>query len=150
MSWDTKFVELANHIGSWSKDTSTKVGAVVVNGRNKVLSIGYNGLPIGIDDNIKERNERPEKYLWYEHAERNAIYSAAEEGISLKKTKMYTNYFPCPDCSRAIIQAGIEEVIYQNEDPESAKGSEQWAHAKEVSKQMLMEARIRVRKHEVE
>lgn len=144
-SWDDKFIGLTNYIASWSKDKSTKVGAVVVNKRNKVLSIGYNGLPIGVNDDVIERNERPEKYLWYEHAERNSIYSAVEEGVSLKGSRIYCNYLPCPDCSRAIIQSGIGEVIYQHEDVNSGKTSERWQHAKKVSKQMLTEARIRVR-----
>lgn len=148
LTWDDKFIGLCNHIATWSKDTSTKVAAIVVNNRNKVISMGYNGLPIGVDDNVKERNNRPEKYKWFEHAERNAVYSAAEEGISLKGSRMYCNYFPCSDCARAIIQSGITEVIYENEDPNSAKGSKNWEEAKQVSKQMLIEARIRVRKYE--
>ncbi len=148
--WDYKFMNLVEHISSWSKDQSTKVGTIVVNDRNKVLSMGYNGIPIGVDDRILSRQERPEKYLWYEHAERNAIYSAAEEGISLKGSKLYCNYLPCPDCSRAIIQSGINEVIYQHEDPNSGKTSDRWQHAKQVSKKMLTEARVRIRKYEVD
>jgi len=148
MSWDKKFIDLTNDISDWSKDESTQVGAVIVNDRNKILSIGYNGLPIGVKDDVPERNERPEKYLWYEHAERNGIYSAAEEGIALKGSTIYCNYFPCPDCARGIIQSGIKQVVYQHEDPNSGKTSDRWQHAKQVSKTMLSEARIRVRQYE--
>lgn len=141
MTWNDKFINLANHIATWSKDESTKVGAVVVNNRNKILSVGYNGLPIGVNDNIEERHVRPEKYSWFEHAERNAIYSAAEEGISLKNSKMYCNYLPCPDCARAIIQSGITEVIYEYKCANSQTKSNP------ISKQMLIEAKVRVRKY---
>lgn len=145
--WDKKFIELCNHIANWSKDNSTKVGSVIVNRRNKILSIGYNGLPIGVDDTKDKRNERPTKYLFYEHAERNAIYSAAEEGISLKGCILYCNYFPCADCARAIIQSGIKEVIYQKQKPESAKNSETWIQSMHASLQMMLEAKVRVRSY---
>ena len=148
MNWDNKFINLCDHIASWSKDTSTKVGAVIVNDRNKILSIGYNGLPIGVNDNVLSRHERPEKYNWFEHAERNAIYSSAELGLSLKDATLYCNYLPCPDCSRAIIQSGIKEVIYKHADPNSGKTSKNWQQAKEISIEMLTEARIRIRKYE--
>ena len=135
--WDNKFIALCDHIATWSKDNSTKVGAVIVNQRNKILSIGYNGLPIGVDDNKLERNTGPDKYLWFEHAERNAIYSCAEEGIPLKGAKLYCNFLPCSDCARAIIQSGIKEVMYK----------EEYKKDKEVTKLMFYEAKIRLRKH---
>lgn len=143
MNWDTKFINLCNHIASWSKDESTKVGAVIVNSRNKIVSVGYNGFPINVDDNIASRKERPAKYLWTEHAERNAIYSAAELGISLRDCRLYCNYFPCPDCVRGIIQSGIKEIIFQHQDVNS--NSESWSEAKKVSKQMLIEAQIKIK-----
>lgn len=145
-SWEKKFIKLCNHIATWSKDTSTKVGAVITNRRNKILSVGYNGLPIGVNDEVEERHTRPVKYNYYEHAERNAIYSAAEEGISLKGGTMYCNYFPCADCARAIIQSGIKEVIYQHDAPESAKDSDSWNTTKQASLEMLRESKVLIRK----
>ena len=141
-SWDKKFTELANHIATWSKDRSTKVGAVVVNNRNKILSIGYNGFPIGVNDDVDERHSRPEKYEWVAHAEENCVLSAAEIGVSLANCKIYCNYITFPRCCRAIIQSGINEVIYQHECVNSQ------SEPNPISKQMLMEARIRVRKYE--
>jgi len=71
--WDARFMNLARHISEWSKDRSTKVGVVIVGPENEVRALGYNGFPRGIDDDAPDRHERPEKYLWVEHAERNAI-----------------------------------------------------------------------------
>lgn len=141
-TWDKKFIDLVNHIANWSKDKSTKVGAVIVNDRNKILSVGYNGFPIGVNDNIDERHARPTKYKWTAHAEENAILSSAEIGVSLTNCKIYCNYLPCPRCCRAIIQSGIKEIIYQHETVNSQNTPDP------ISKEMLNEARIRVRQYE--
>lgn len=111
--WDSKFIGLCNHISQWSKDRHTKVGAVIVNERNKILSLGYNGFPIGVNDDIESRHERPEKYRWVAHAEQNAIASAAELGVSLFRTTLYCNYHPCPECAKLIVQSGIAKVVYE-------------------------------------
>ena len=77
----------------------------------KIVSTGYNSFPRGIDDNVAERQERPEKYFWFEHAERNAIYNAARIGVSTKGCTMFlTCDIPCADCARGIINAGIIKV----------------------------------------
>ena len=110
-NWDNKFIELSKHIASWGKDTSRKNSAIIVDTDNIVLSMGYNGFPIGCDDTKTERFERPAKYMFTEHAERNAIYHAAKLGISLKGSAMYVTLFPCADCARAIIQSGITKLI---------------------------------------
>jgi dCMP deaminase len=110
-NWDERFMNLARHVAEWSKDRSTKVGAVIVGPSNEVRSIGYNGFPRGVDDDVPARHERPEKYLWIEHAERNAIYNAARAGISVAGCKMYLPWFPCMDCARAIVQSGIEMLV---------------------------------------
>lgn len=110
-SWDKRWIELALFVAEWSKDRSRKVGAVIVDGRNTVVSLGWNGFPRGIDDDVEERHERPAKYLWTEHAERNAIYNAASNGDSLRGCKIYLPWYPCAECARAIIQSGINEVI---------------------------------------
>lgn len=113
MSWDKKFMGLANYIATWSKDPSTKVGAVIVNSDKRVVSLGYNGFPQGVDDSVVERYERPLKYKYTEHSERNAIFSAARLGVSLVGCTIYCNYLPCADCARAIIQSGITRVVYE-------------------------------------
>lgn len=110
-NWDKRWIELCNLISTWSKDRSRKVGAVIVDNRNNVISLGWNGFPRNVDDNIDSRHDRPAKYLYTEHAERNAIYNAAAKGVSLLGTKIYLQWYPCADCARAIIQCGINEVI---------------------------------------
>jgi dCMP deaminase len=114
--WDKKYLELARHISLWSKDTNAKVGAIIVNDKNRVVSMGYNGLPAGCNDNLPERNTTPEKYLYFEHAERNAIYSAAAHGIPLAGCTIYITRYPCADCARAIIQTGIKKVVCEEPD----------------------------------
>jgi dCMP deaminase len=108
---DTLFMSMACLTAMASKDPSTKVGAVIVGLDDEVISLGYNGFPRKVEDLDKERYKRPQKYYWIEHAERNAIYNAARIGVSCRGAKMYTPFYPCPDCTRGIIQSGIKEVI---------------------------------------
>jgi dCMP deaminase len=109
--WDSRFMHLAEEIGSWSKDTSRKVGCVIVGPNNEIRSTGFNGFPRSVEDSVEDRHLRPAKYKWTEHAERNAIYNAARVGIPLDGCRMYLPWFPCMDCARAIVQAGIVELI---------------------------------------
>jgi len=140
-SWDKKFMELALLVSTWSKDKSTKVGCVIVNKRNKVVSLGYNGFPIGFNDEVEYRHERPQKYAYTEHAERNAIYSAAELGVSLSGCTMYLSWFPCPDCARAIIQSGISGIICTANDIDNAR----WKDGFDKSREMLEECGVNIR-----
>lgn len=110
-NWDQRFMDLARLVASWSKDRSRKVGAVIVGPGREVVAVGYNGFPRGVDDAVESRHERPAKYRWTEHAERNAIYNAARTGASLAGTTIYLPWYPCMDCARAIVQAGILEVV---------------------------------------
>ena len=110
-NWDKRWIDLALFVAEWSKDNSRKVGAVIVDSRNTVVSLGWNGFPRGVNDDVDARHERPMKYLWTEHAERNAIYNAASNGYTLRGCKIYLPWFPCADCARGIIQSGISEVI---------------------------------------
>ena len=86
MIWKDYFVSIAEQVKEKSKDIKTKIGAVIVGKDNEILSTGYNSFPRGLDDNVVQRQERPEKYFWFEHAERNAIYNAARIGVSLKQS----------------------------------------------------------------
>ena len=137
--WCKRWLELTDLVASWSKDKSTKVGCVIVDDRNVVLSLGWNGLPRGLKDNIPERDERPEKYFWYEHAERNAIHNAAATGRSLEGSTLYCNLFPCADCARAIIQSGIKQVVIS-----SNTLPEKWLDSAIVSEAMFEEAGVEV------
>ncbi|MBI1362735.1 MAG: CMP deaminase [Proteobacteria bacterium] len=111
MDWDTYFAGMLTHVAVKSKDPSTKVGAIVVGPDKEIRSTGYNSFPRGLNDNVPERFERPEKYFWFEHAERNAIYNAARHGSSMKDCTLYVSMTPCLDCARGVVQAGIKEVV---------------------------------------
>lgn len=147
MDWDEYFIKIMRVVKSKSKDRSTKVGAVIVNKENIIISTGYNGFPIGANDNIEERHERPTKYLITEHAERNAIYSAAKEGRSLKNSIIYIDYYPCTDCARAIIQSGIKEIVLDGKDWEEKVKywDERWKENMNFSKEILKECDIKIR-----
>ena len=113
---------MAMHVSGWSKDSSSKVGVVIVGDNNRLLSIGYNGLPRGCNDRVdmnpgRHESGNPEKYLWYEHAERNAIYNAAAEGIALRGATMFAPNAACCDCARAVVQSGIGRFVYYTDGP---------------------------------
>jgi dCMP deaminase len=114
ISWDEYFMGVALLSAKRSKDPSTQVGACIVNQKNKIVGAGYNGLPIGCDDNDFPWDKQGEfldtKYPYICHAELNAILNNI--GMDLHGCKIYTALFPCNECSKAIIQSGISEVIY--------------------------------------
>lgn len=139
-TWDKRWMDMADLVATWSKDNSRKIAAVVVDSRNVLVSIGWNGFPRGIDDTVSERSERPAKYLWTEHAERNAIYNAAANGIKLGGCRMYIPWYPCSDCARAIIQSGITQLYCAEPDWDD----EIWKDKFAVSKAMLGESGVNV------
>lgn len=134
---------LAYLVAMKSKDKSTKLGAVIVGPDNEIRSTGYNSFIRKIDDNNIERQERPEKYYWFEHAERNAIYNASLIGISLKNCKIYTPGMPCADCMRGILQSGITEIILH--DTWLKHQPEKWNDSGNRSRQMCLERNVCVR-----
>lgn len=93
IDWDAYFMSLCYMVSIKSKDQSTKYGAVIVGPDHEIRSTGYNSFPRGVNDNLSERQKRPEKYLWFEHAERNAIYNAARMGTPLNGTTLYVQEF---------------------------------------------------------
>ena len=114
MNWDEYFINIAEQVKLKSKDEKTQIGVVIVGKDNEIVSTGYNSFPRGINDNLSERQERPEKYFWFEHAERNAIYNAARIGVSTMGTTMYmTCDLSCADCARAIINSGVSKVVFK-------------------------------------
>jgi dCMP deaminase len=158
MNWNEYFFKMIDVIKLKSKDPSTKVGCVITNDENTVISTGFNGFPIGvIDKNIndygykrditKERYEdRKMKLMFTEHAERNAIYFASRRGIALEGCKIYITWYPCCECCRAIIQTGIKEIIIdgRNYDEDDKYWKERWKESIEVTKIMLKEAGIKI------
>ena len=109
--WDQRMIELAQLVATWSKDRSRQTACVIVGPNREIRATGYNGFPRGADDTKDARHERPAKYHWTEHAERNAIYNAARIGTPLDGCTIYMPWYPCADCARAIVQSGIVEVV---------------------------------------
>ena len=152
-SWDQYFMTMAYLTPSRSKDDSTRIGAVIVGPDNEIRSMGYNSFPRGIDDYRIERYQRPEKYFWMEHAERNAIYNASRIGVSTKGCRIYTQGTegtPCTECCRGIIQSGITEVIVHavpelEDDPVVLKRRQKWLEEAIRAKEMLKEAKVDLR-----
>lgn len=140
--WHRRFMEVAELVATWSKDPSTKVGAVVVGADREIRSTGYNGVVRGVDDDIPERFERPTKYDFFEHAERNAVYNACLIGASLKGCVIYVTSMPCPDCARAIIQSGIKMVVTRKEKTDANTPTGTWRDKLVYSEQMFAEAGI--------
>lgn len=160
MNWDEYFIRQAMLVSEKSKDPSTKVGCVIVGKDNEILSTGFNGFPRGVQEGRYERYigdglkyelnsirwARPEKYKWVEHAERNAIYNAARNGIRLIGSRAYLNWepVPCSDCARAFIQAGIIEVIGPN-IPFGGAGAGIHYHIGQ-STEMMIESGLKIRR----
>ncbi|MBO4294130.1 MAG: dCMP deaminase family protein [Alphaproteobacteria bacterium] len=140
--WNKRFMELAFLVASWSKDPSTKTGAVVVGPDKEIRATGYNGPVRGVDDDVQERFERPVKYEFFEHAERNALYNACLTGVSLKGCVMYATHAPCTDCARAIIQAGIKTVVTNKIIIDENTPKNTWRDKLIYSEQMFREAGV--------
>lgn len=138
ISWDEYFMGVAYLSGMRSKDPNTQVGACIVSNNNKILSMGYNGLPSGCSDDefpwAREGDPLDNKYLYTAHSELNAILNY--RGGSLEGAKMYVTLFPCNECAKAIIQAGIKTIVY---------GEDKYANTPSViaSKRMLDAAGVR-------
>lgn len=126
-----------------STDPSTQNGAIIVRGK-KIIATGANHFPKGVKE-TSTRWERPAKYAWVEHAERNAIYDAAKNGTyTTKDTTMYCPWFACADCARGIIQAGITEVVGHN-CPLHEGGSQSWKDSIAIANEMFKEAGVKTR-----
>ena len=125
ISWDEYFMGIALLSAERSKDAGTQVGACIVSRENKILTVGYNGMPRGCcDDDMpwgRDGGMLESKYAFVCHAELNAILNNA--GASLKGAKCYTTLFPCNECAKALIQAGISEVIYLSDKYAQTEGT---------------------------
>ena len=141
-SWDKYFIFLAHTISLKSKDPNTQCGHIIVNAEKSIISTGYNSYARGLNDDLLERKERPEKYYWIEHSERNSIYNAARHGIRLDGCTMYgTTPIPCCACARAIINAGIKTIYVKAQDEESWRD---WKPEMERSRIMLEECEVEI------
>lgn len=137
-NWDLRYLSLADNIAQWSKDPSTKIGAVAIGEKGQVLAQGYNGFPRGIKDIPTRYAIRDTKYKLVVHAEMNVIYNATYNGTSLDGATIYVNGLPvCSECAKGIIQVGVKKVVMK-------EGSvpEQWIESWEETKGMFNEAGI--------
>ena len=141
LPWDKYFMSMVYLVAMRSKDKSTNIGAVIVGPDNEVRSTGYNSFPMGIDDNLSERQERPEKYYWFAHGEKNAIDHAARIGVSLKGCVMYTQGIPCMDCARSIVQSGIRKVVVHSKWEENST-AKKWSDNAIRTVQLFKEAGV--------
>lgn len=140
--WDGRWMKVARTYASFSKDPSTRVGAVIVKD-NRVISAGWNGFPRGVVDTTERLNDREQKYRLTVHAEMNAILNAAYHGASLAGTTLYVTGLPCcSDCAKAIVQSGVVEVVMEY----PCEVSEKWAESAELTRQMFSEAGIKYSK----
>lgn len=106
--WDQRFMDLATHVAQWSKDPSTKVGAVIVDAARRVIGLGYNGFPRGVRDDPERYAEKRVKYALVVHSEANAILNANRH---VRECTLYTTKAPCSECSKLIVQSGITRVV---------------------------------------
>lgn len=138
-NWDDYFMTMAYIVSLKSKDESTKVGSIIVGPDHEIRTTGYNGIPRGTKES-PERSARPKKYLWFEHAERNAFYNAARVGIPLKGCSLYvTSLPPCTGCARGMIQTGISRVVMTAKIEEVP---ERWKEDCVEAYEMLLEAGV--------
>ena len=134
-TWNKRFLSLAEHIASWSKDPSSQIGAVIVDSNRRIVSMGYNGFPRGVHDTSERLNNREIKYKMVLHAEENAILFAKQnlDGCSLYVTKMP----PCSHCAALIIQSGIKHVYAP-----AVEIPERWRESVALTRQMFKEGGV--------
>jgi dCMP deaminase len=140
MKWRSYYGKFAALAAQKSKDT-TKVGAVLVGADGEIRLTGFNGIPRGVED-LPSRLERPTKYVFTSHAEANIIAFAAREGIRTKGCSLYTTHFPCSDCAKLIVQAGI--VCVSVNPDETYTDPARWAEGQAAAREMFREAGIAV------
>jgi dCMP deaminase len=131
--WDARFLEMAALVATWSKDPSTKVGAVITRGKF-VVSLGFNGHPSGIQDSEGRLHDREMKYRTIIHAELNAILSARQPLVGC--TLYVVPFMPCSACGAVIVQAGITRVVTWESD------NERWAESFEITRSIFAEAGV--------
>ena len=143
MNWTEYFLNIAEQVKEKSKDRNTKIGSVIIGPDNEIVSTGYNSFPRGINDEVEERQQRPEKYYWMVHGEMNSILNAARIGVSTKGCRMYlTCGIPCSNCGRAIINAGITEVYCKKED--TTRNRQKWDEESARTLKMFEESGVEV------
>lgn len=134
--WHSRFLDMAALVSSWSKDPSTKVGAVIVDDSNRVVSLGYNGFPRGVLDTPERLLDRETKYAMTLHAEENALLLSPR---SVAGCTVYATHCPCASCAAKIIQAGVRRVISPVPSEEFLS---RWSGSVKLSEEMFFEAGV--------
>lgn len=138
MTWDEYFLGMAEYASIKSKDPSTKVGVVIVDQYNRVVSLGFNGFPRGVEDSPDRYADREQKYPRVVHAEANAVVASRQD---LFGCRIYCTLFPCNECAKLIIQAGISEVVCLL----PAESNDRWSTSHELSQEMFSESGVKFR-----
>jgi len=138
VSWQKRFLSLARHVGEWSKDPSTQVGCVLIDQDRRVLSVGYNGLPRGVEDLPSRLADRRVKHLMTVHAEANAISAAARNGVPLNGATAYVTHPCCSQCAALLVQAGVKRVVHSGE----LRGD--WSESVSAAREIFNEAAVEV------
>lgn len=133
--WSERFMHLAEHVATWSKDPSTQVGCVIIDKQNRVVSVGFNGFPRGVKDIVNRYEDKETKYLFVAHAERNALDNAP---LSVEGCTLYSPLLPCNECAKSIIQKGITKVV--SYEPIEDRPYLRW----DITKQMFHEAGVQL------
>jgi len=142
-SFDDRIMSMGYIMAEGSKDKKTHIFAIVIGPDNEIRTTGYNSFPRKLNDNLPERQEKPEKKYWFEHGERNSMDNALRFGAVLKGCKMYTNGIPCTDCARGIVQSGILEVIVDEEWNKTNTGDDLEESKRTI--QMFRETGVKIR-----
>jgi dCMP deaminase len=137
--WDARYLDLAKHFSTWSKDPNTHVGAVTIHKNGTILSTGYNGFPRGVEDTKERLENREVKLKYVVHAEQNCIYNASHHGARLHGSTLYVHGLPvCNECAKGVVQVGIKRVVMKF----PAEISSSWEESFYYSSAMFKEAGI--------
>ena len=140
--WKVRFLKLAKEISEWSKDPSTKVGAIAVDPESRrILSTGYNGFPSGVEDTEERLQNRELKYALTIHAELNCILNAVKNGVSLNGSYIFVWGLPvCSECAKSLIQIGVKQVYWSVQD--KSKIANKWATSTQLSETLFSESNV--------
>lgn len=138
--WHHRFINLAEHVAQWSKDPSTKVGAVIVDSQRRVVSLGYNGLPRGVIDHDYILNNKELKLQVVKHAEENAILNSL---LRPADCTIYVTHHPCASCAGSIVQSGIRRVVFPSVCLDTTF-SERWKQSLSLAQTIFEESGVEV------
>ena len=143
--WDRRYLKLAQEVSKWSRDPSTKVGAVIVKD-NRVVATGYNGFPQYVEDTDERYLNRDVKYKLTVHAELNAILVAGHraKGATIYVWPSFDIPNVCHECAKSVIQSGITRVVGYTPSPEDKERAKRWSDSISIARMMLTEAEVRI------